>query len=132
MALLSRFSGFFPSSMRYLGFLYPIYSIGVFLPSIAVAVRRLHDIGRSGGWYFIALVPLVGPIVLLVFLLTKSDGENRYSPGYVPTFVVSPAAPGIPAGWLADPTGRHELRYWDSRTWTGSVSDAGVMTSDPL
>ena len=48
------------------------------LPSIAVTVRRLHDTGRSGWWYWIGLVPLVGGIVLLVFTLMASDGPNDY------------------------------------------------------
>ena len=37
-----------------------------------------------------------------------------------------------PAGWNADPTGRHELRYWDGRVWTPDVSDGGVQARDPL
>lgn len=38
----------------------------------------------------------------------------------------------VPAGWLADPSGRHELRYWDGRQWTASVSDGGEQSQDPL
>jgi uncharacterized membrane protein YhaH (DUF805 family) len=53
----------------------------IILPSIAVAVRRLHDTGHSGWWYWISLVPLVGGIVLLVFLLTGSQGANQYGTG---------------------------------------------------
>jgi len=49
------------------------------LPSISVMVRRLHDTNRSGWWYWIALVPLIGIIVLLVFMISKgTDGENDY------------------------------------------------------
>lgn len=51
----------------------------LFLPSLAVFVRRLHDSGKTGWWWFIGLVPLIGFIVLLVFLLTPSDeGPNQY------------------------------------------------------
>jgi uncharacterized membrane protein YhaH (DUF805 family) len=51
------------------------------LPSIAVAVRRLHDTGRSGFWLFIALVPLVGFIVLIIFYIADSaPGANKYGP----------------------------------------------------
>lgn len=58
-----------------------IYSLAVFLPSIALGVRRLHDIGRSGWWLLIGLIPLVGWIVLLVFALTNSQpGVNQYGP----------------------------------------------------
>ncbi len=115
--------------LYYLSFAYPLYGLAVLLPSIAITVRRLHDTGRSGGWYFISLVPVVGSVVLLVFLLQNSDGENQYSPGARPAYVATQA---IPAAWLADPTGRHELRYWDSRAWTAHVSDAGVTSSDAL
>ena len=49
------------------------------MPSIAVMVRRLHDIGKSGWWYFIALIPLAGPIWLIVLLATDSqEGTNEY------------------------------------------------------
>jgi uncharacterized membrane protein YhaH (DUF805 family) len=49
-----------------------IYELAVIVPAIAVEVRRLHDTNRSGWWYFISLVPLVGGIVLLVFLAMDS------------------------------------------------------------
>lgn len=52
---------------------YAIYLVAVLVPAIAVMVRRLHDTGRSGWWILISLVPLVGGIVLLVFL--ASDGK---------------------------------------------------------
>ena len=38
----------------------------------------------------------------------------------------------VSAAWLADPAGRHELRYWDGRQWTSSVSDGGEQSQDPL
>lgn len=60
---------------------YAVYILAVFIPSIAVTVRRLHDTGRSGGWYFISFVPLVGPIILLVFVCGDSNPEpNQYGP----------------------------------------------------
>jgi hypothetical protein len=37
-----------------------------------------------------------------------------------------------PAGWLPDPSGRHQVRFWDGATWTAAVSDHGVQASDPL
>ena len=50
-----------------------------FLPAISVLVRRLHDTNRSGWWYWIALVPVVGPILLLVWLCTRGTaGDNGY------------------------------------------------------
>lgn len=51
------------------------------LPAWAVAVRRLHDTGRSGWWLLIGIIPLVGSIVLLVFNCTDSEaGVNKYGP----------------------------------------------------
>ena len=56
-----------------------LYGIAVFVPGLAVAWRRLHDIGKSGGNYFWVLVPLVGPILLLVWLARDGDrGDNAY------------------------------------------------------
>ncbi|MGZ5323223.1 MAG: DUF805 domain-containing protein [Solirubrobacterales bacterium] len=55
--------------------------LGLSLPSLSVAIRRLHDTDRSGWWILIGLIPLIGFIVLLVFYLQKSDpGDNRYGP----------------------------------------------------
>jgi len=56
-----------------------IYGLGVIIPSLAVTVRRLHDIGKGGGWIFISFVPFVGGLILLVFTLLDSEaGENRF------------------------------------------------------
>ena len=52
-------------------------SLMLFLPMLSVFVRRLHDTNHSGWWYFIALVPIVGGIWLLILLLTESDEENQ-------------------------------------------------------
>ncbi len=64
-----------------LGLLGGLYSLAVLIPEFAVAVRRFHDIGKSGWWLLIALVPLVGAIVFLVFMVKDSQpGENQYGP----------------------------------------------------
>ena len=64
-----------------IGLLGGIYSLAVLVPSIAVSVRRLHDIDRTGWWVLIALVPVVGAIVLIVFhALDSTPGPNRYGP----------------------------------------------------
>lgn len=61
--------------------LWILYGLAVFLPGLAVAVRRLHDTDRSGWWLLIAFIPLIGAIVLLVFLFTDSTpGANQYGP----------------------------------------------------
>ena len=63
------------------GILTGLYSLAIILPLIALAVRRLHDTGRSGWWILIGLVPLIGPIVLIVFYVTDSQpGTNEYGP----------------------------------------------------
>ena len=51
----------------------------ILLPSLAVAVRRLHDTDRSGWWWWLILIPLVGIIVLIVWWATQGTrGPNRY------------------------------------------------------
>ena len=61
--------------------LYAVFMLGVLLPGLAVAVRRLHDVGKSGWFLLIALVPIVGPLYLLFLLISDSKpGENQYGP----------------------------------------------------
>ncbi|WP_088067488.1 DUF805 domain-containing protein [Gottfriedia luciferensis] len=56
-----------------------IYGLFVFLPNLAVGVRRLHDSGKSGWWILIGLIPIIGTIILIIFLcLDSEDGENRF------------------------------------------------------
>jgi uncharacterized membrane protein YhaH (DUF805 family) len=56
-----------------------IWSLATLLPNLAVTVRRLHDTGRSGWWYFIILIPLIGALVLLYWMIKRSDaGTNRF------------------------------------------------------
>ena len=63
------------------GLLSGIYALAVLIPSIAVSVRRLHDTDRTGWWLLIGLVPIIGVIVLLVFMVLDSQqGENQYGP----------------------------------------------------
>ena len=53
--------------------------LGLFLPNLAVQVRRLHDTGRSGWWMLLLLVPLIGFIVLFIWFLSASNsGVNNY------------------------------------------------------
>jgi len=56
-----------------------LFWLGLILPYLGVAVRRLHDTGRSGWWYFISLVPCIGFIWLIVLLVMPSTpGPNQY------------------------------------------------------
>ena len=62
-----------------IGFLTGVYSLGVFLPSIAVSVRRLHDIGKSGWWYLINFIPFIGGLIFLYFTVQDSEPDrNRF------------------------------------------------------
>ena len=64
-----------------IGVLSGIYGLGVLIPSIAVGIRRLHDTDRSGWWLLLAFIPLIGAIVLLVFMvLDSTPGDNRFGP----------------------------------------------------
>ena len=75
--------GFFGTMSRNatLGIFGTVYTLLLLVPSLAVTARRLHDTGRSGWWILIALVPLLGAIVLLVFNVSDSDpGTNKYGP----------------------------------------------------
>ena len=61
--------------------LYFLYLLAVLLPSLAVNVRRLHDIGKSGWYVLIALIPFIGPILVLIWHCMDSDpGTNQYGP----------------------------------------------------
>lgn len=56
-----------------------IVSLALTIPNIAVAVRRLHDTNRSGWWYLVSLIPIAGPIALIVFwCLQGTPGQNAY------------------------------------------------------
>jgi uncharacterized membrane protein YhaH (DUF805 family) len=70
-----------PSSVRGMGILGGIYALAAFVPGFALSVRRLHDTNHSGWWLFLCLIPLVGPIILLVFMATDSQpSTNQYGP----------------------------------------------------
>lgn len=63
------------------GILSGIYALIVLIPSLAVSVRRLHDTGRSGWWLLINLIPCVGPLIVLIFMVQDSQpGANQYGP----------------------------------------------------
>ncbi|MEN3978572.1 DUF805 domain-containing protein [Acinetobacter sp. CWB-B33] len=55
--------------------LYGLVALALFIPSLAVSVRRLHDINKSGWWYLIALIPLIGGILLIVWFATETKPE---------------------------------------------------------
>lgn len=58
-----------------------VYGLAVLIPALAVGVRRLHDVGKSGWYYFIILIPIAGPIWFLVLMCIDSQpGDNQYGP----------------------------------------------------
>lgn len=58
-----------------------IFSLAIFLPSLGLAVRRLHDIGRTGWWVLLSLIPLIGSIILIYWAcLIGESGDNEYGP----------------------------------------------------
>jgi uncharacterized membrane protein YhaH (DUF805 family) len=63
------------------GFFYMIYMLAVFLPSLGLSVRRLHDVEKSGWFFLIGLIPLIGAIWLFVLTCTNGTvGINKYGP----------------------------------------------------
>jgi uncharacterized membrane protein YhaH (DUF805 family) len=82
-------------------FLGLVFFVLIAVPSFAIAARRLHDIGKSGWWQLISFVPLVGIIVLIVLLSSKSkSGDNEYGQGAavsgMPPAEPTPAAVAAP------------------------------------
>jgi uncharacterized membrane protein YhaH (DUF805 family) len=78
LAVIDGITGSFSAEIG-MGLLGGLYTLVVLIPSIAVSVRRLHDTNHNGWWLLIALIPLIGPIVLLVFMVQDGKpGENQY------------------------------------------------------
>ena len=59
------------------GYIYMLYFLALLIPGLAVAVRRLHDIGKSGWWLLISLIPIIGGIWLFVLFVTDSEAESN-------------------------------------------------------
>jgi len=73
-----------------MGLLGAVYGLAVLVPGIAVSVRRLHDTGRSGWWLLLAFIPVIGGLVLLIFMLQDSKpGENQYGPNPKAAFTLN-------------------------------------------
>lgn len=78
LVFLDRATGSFDPDLGY-GLLTGIYLLALLIPGIAVSVRRLHDIGRSGWWFLINLIPIVGALIYLFFTVKDSKpGDNAY------------------------------------------------------
>ena len=86
-AIFSTLSG--GNNTSFFGILGTVVSIAILVPSLAVGVRRLHDIGRSGWYLLFAFIPLVGIIILIVWFARVGDpSDNAF--GTSPTSAVPP------------------------------------------
>ena len=66
-----------------------IFGLVTLLPSLAIAIRRLHDLDRTGWWVLLGLIPLIGWIILLIWYVTKgTDGPNRFGPDPLATLAI--------------------------------------------
>jgi uncharacterized membrane protein YhaH (DUF805 family) len=80
LGIVDGITGTFNNEMG-VGLLGGIYWLAVLIPAIAVAVRRLHDTGRTGWWLLLCLIPVIGGLVLLIFMVFDSEpGDNQYGP----------------------------------------------------
>jgi len=80
LAMIDMFTGTFDEDVG-LGLLSGVFAVATIAPSIGVTVRRLHDTDRSGWWYLLGFVPLIGVLVVLVFMcLDGTPGSNRFGP----------------------------------------------------
>jgi uncharacterized membrane protein YhaH (DUF805 family) len=72
------------------GLFYGLFILAITIPALAVTVRRLHDIGKSGWWFFTGFIPIIGGIWLFVLTLTDSQpGDNQF--GQNPKMSLAPA-----------------------------------------
>ena len=83
---LAAYDAYGDMSIAYMGagaifyILMMLYGLAVLLPSLSLMVRRLHDIGKSGTYILMGLIPFAGYIILLVYMLTGSAPDNQYGP----------------------------------------------------
>ena len=72
-------AGLFGLNVLPFGWLFFLCGIFHFLPSLSLVVRRLHDVGKSGSWYSIGLIPIIGGVFLIVFLCSEGEkNENKW------------------------------------------------------
>lgn len=77
-AIIDNVTGLAFETIGY-GPVYLVYALLTFIPGLAVTVRRLHDVGKSGWFYFIVLLPIIGAFWLLYLLIKEGDqGTNQY------------------------------------------------------
>ena len=79
--LIDQLMGNFVANAGY-GPLSAIYTLAIILPGVSVSVRRLHDTGRSGWWFMITIVPVIGLLMFLYFVLLDSDSDSNEFGGF--------------------------------------------------
>lgn len=79
--------------LAFLGPLAPLLLIPLWIPAISVEVRRLHDTGRSGWWFWIVLIPIVGLIKLVWYCNRGTVGDNRFGPDPLAVPSIGPISP---------------------------------------
>jgi uncharacterized membrane protein YhaH (DUF805 family) len=80
LSLVDGITGFYSGALG-VGLLSGLFWLGILVQSIAVGVRRLHDTGRSGWWLLLILIPIVGPLIVLVLMVFEGQqGDNAYGP----------------------------------------------------
>ena len=86
------------SALGHIGLLYALVALGLFLPGLAIQIRRLHDTGRSGWWLLLALVPIVGGLILIWWWCQDGElGLNRFGVDPKGRDTLSGAAPPMTA-----------------------------------
>ncbi|MDR1084167.1 MAG: DUF805 domain-containing protein [Deltaproteobacteria bacterium] len=81
LAVLAALASMIATFLGYiLIFAFVIYCLGLVVPSFCLAVRRLHDIGQSGWFLLLSIIPLGGLVVLVMCCLDSQPGENKYGP----------------------------------------------------
>jgi len=77
--VLNPMLGLTPDQAAQGGFLQMIFALALIIPSIALSIRRLHDIGKSGWWYLLVLIPIIGWFILIYFyILDSQPGSNQF------------------------------------------------------
>jgi len=67
----------------HIGVLSGIYGLIIFIPSLSILIRRLHDISRSGWWILLGIIPFIGQLILFIFTLLRGSDDNIYGSAIV-------------------------------------------------
>ncbi|MCU0678434.1 MAG: DUF805 domain-containing protein [Candidatus Pacebacteria bacterium] len=82
-----------------------LVSLGLLVPSLALGARRLHDIGKSGWWQLLGLIPIIGWIIIIVWLATKTAPvANQYGNPAVAKATGTASAPAVATPVVASDT----------------------------